>query len=263
MRTGMAPVHLAMDHVIGPRVLAFGHWHDEQCQMLRDKLTPSTNYHLVDVDTNDGLVSRQMLISPGLRFIGTDCFEPDSHNHSLLKSNLAAFDAVRTHAAALSDHDGFADLFRGSRNAGGISLAPTGKLRARHDLRSSQVALFSAERVGEEILDALAPETRLVWKSDTQGHDVKIVAALSAHFLHRVDAALIEAGSVTTAAPEMARFMGVIDSFSRHQSIKFGANTAALGDASHASICVIACSRLLGGFNTLAFVTTNRNSCSS
>ncbi|MBK7147207.1 MAG: hypothetical protein IPH76_19230 [Xanthomonadales bacterium] len=32
---GDSTVKLAMDQVIGPRTLAFGHWHDEHCALLR------------------------------------------------------------------------------------------------------------------------------------------------------------------------------------------------------------------------------------
>lgn len=216
-------VRLAMDYVIGPRTLAFGHWHDEHCQLIRQWLRPGTNYHLVDVGANAGLVSRQLLATHGLTFEGADCFEPDPENFSLLQTNLAPFAKVTLHAAALSDTDGEAELFRGARNAGDISLLPGAKLRAAKDLHARTVPLLSSARMATQILQSLDSEqTRLVWKSDTQGHDLKIVAAFPLEFWSRVDVALIEVRSVAAAAGEIEKFMAVVNSFPVRRSIRFG-----------------------------------------
>jgi len=223
------PVRLAMDYVIGPRTLAFGHWHDEHCQLIREQLIAGKPYHLVDVGANAGFVSRQLLATPGLNFSGADCFEPDAHNFSLLQANLAPFAGVNLHAAALSDVDGEAEIFRGARNAGDISLSPDAALSSRQDLHGNQVRLLSAERVGAQILQALpSADTRLVWKSDTQGHDVKIVAAMPASFWSRVDVALIEVRSLPSNTGEIDRFMAAVASFQVMRSVKFGANDVSL-----------------------------------
>jgi len=216
------PVRLAMDYVIGPRTLAFGHWHDEHCALIRERLQPGYTYRLVDVGANAGLVSRQLLATPGLHFEGADCFEPDPHNFSLLQANLAPFAGVRLHAAAVSDVDGSAELFRGARNAGDVSLTPGAKLRAVDDLRSIAVPLVAAARVAHDILQSLLGEqSRLVWKSDTQGYDIKIVAAMPQAFWERVTVALIEVPSVAASASEIAHFMAVVESFPVRRSIKF------------------------------------------
>jgi len=216
------PVHLAMDHVIGPRTLAFGHWHDEHCALIRACLQPGYTYRLVDVGANAGLISRQLLATPGLHFEGADCFEPDPHNFSLLQANLAPFAGVRLHAAAVSDIDGRAELFRGARNAGDVSLTPGAKLRSVDDLRSMAVPLVAAARVAQDALQSLLGEqSRLVWKSDTQGHDLKIVAAMPDTFWQRVTIALIEVPSVAASATEISRFMAVVESFPVRRSIKF------------------------------------------
>lgn len=220
---GQSSVRLAMDQVIGPRTLAFGHWHDEHCQLLRARMDSAATYHLIDVGANAGLVSRQLLTTPGLRFTGADCFEPDPHNFSLLSHNLAPFAGVHLHAAALSDHDGVAEIFRGARNAGDISLSPDAQLRSRADLHGQSVSLLSAQRLGTDMLARLAPGVRVVWKSDTQGHDLKIVAAIPAALWGRVDAALIELRSVKAAPEEFDRFMAVVAEFPVRRSVKFGA----------------------------------------
>jgi FkbM family methyltransferase len=218
-------VRLAMDYVIGPRTLAFGHWHDEHCGFIRNQLRQGQSYHLIDVGANAGLVSRQLLATPQLQFIGADCFEPDAQSFTLLTTNLAPFPGVTLHAAALSDSDGEAELFRGARNAGDISLTPDADLLARHDIGSQTVRLLSAERMAGQILQSLASEsTRLVWKSDTQGHDLKIVAAMPDEFWSRVDVALIEVRSVPATAQEITRFMAVVETFAVRRSVKRGAN---------------------------------------
>lgn len=218
------PVRLAMDFVIGPRTLAFGHWHDEHCELVRQHLAPGRNYHLVDVGANAGLVSRQLLASPGLNFLGADCYEPDPHNFSLLQTNLAPFAGVNTHRAGLSNADGEADIFRSSRNAGDISLTPDAELRARKDLHAQRIQLLDARREGDRILAALGTsDTRLVWKSDTQGHDLKIAAALPLAFWQRVDVALIEVTSVNADSAELAAFQRILAEFPTRRSIKFGA----------------------------------------
>lgn len=223
LRFGDATVRLAMDRVIGPRTLAFGHWHDEHCELLRARMDPARTYHLIDVGANAGLVSRQMLASPGLRFSGADCFEPDPHNFALLTHNLAPFGGMHLHPAALSDQEGQAEIFRGARNAGDISLTPDAQLRSRSDLHGQTVALVSAQRLGTEILARLDRNTRLIWKSDTQGHDLKIVAGMPRDLWDRVDAALVELRSVDSTPAELARFMEVVARFPVRCSVKFGA----------------------------------------
>jgi FkbM family methyltransferase len=228
LRHGQASVRLAMDHVIGPRTLAFGHWHDEHCQLLRARMDSASSYHLIDVGANAGLVSRQLLTTPGMQFCGADCFEPDPHNFALLTHNLAPFAGVHLHAAALSDHDGEAEIFRGARNAGDISLSPDAQLRSRTDLQGHTVPLLSAQRLGGEILARLAPGTRLVWKSDTQGHDLKIVASMPDAIWERVEVALVELRSVDATPAELERFMAVVARFPVRRSVKFGARDIGL-----------------------------------
>ena len=224
-----SPVRLAMDYVIGPRTLAFGHWHDEHCQWLRQHMQKGIPYHLVDVGANAGLVSRQLLASPGLRFEGADCFEPDPESFDLLQANLAPFERVRLHPEALSDIDGEAEMFRSSRNAGNISLMPDTELRARKDLRAQTVKLRAAGPAGARILESLvSPDTRLVWKSDTQGHDLKIIAAMPASFWQRVDVALVEVTSVATEAAELDRFLDIVAGFPVRRFIKHGAREVGL-----------------------------------
>lgn len=229
-----SPVRLAMDYVIGPRTLAFGHWHDEHCELIRRELKAGRRYHLVDVGANAGLVSRQLLASPGLTFEGADCFEPEPASFTLLQSNMSPFPTARLHAAALSDTDGEAHIFRGSRNAGDISLTPSAQLLARQDLQTHTVRLLEAGREAGAILGSLASDaTRLVWKSDTQGHDLKIVAALPAAFWQRVDVALIEVTSVAATDDEIERFVQVLAGFPIRRSLKFGGkdmSAAQVGD---------------------------------
>lgn len=216
-------VRLAMDRVIGPRTLAFGHWHDEHCQLIRNCLLPQRRYHLIDVGANAGLVSRQLLAGAPSLFSGADCFEPDPESFALLAANLAPFAQARCHQAALSDQDGEAQLFRGGRNAGDIALAPDAKLRASADLRGTVVRLLAAAPVARRLMAELPnADTRLVWKSDTQGHDLKIVAALPGDFWARVDVALIEVTSVATGADELERFMAALKQFPKLSSVKRG-----------------------------------------
>lgn len=218
-------VRLAMDYVIGPRTLAFGHWHDEHCALIREQLRDDRRYHLVDVGANAGLVSRQLLATPRLQFCGADCFEPDPDNYALLQHNLKPFADARLHAAALSNHDGYAEIFRSGRNAGDISLTPDAELRARSDLQARRIRLLDAAREGQRILDALPDGARLVWKSDTQGHDLTIAAALPEAFWQRVDVALIEITSNALPSDALRRFEGIVASFSTRRSVKFGSRT--------------------------------------
>ncbi|MBK7147208.1 MAG: FkbM family methyltransferase [Xanthomonadales bacterium] len=177
---------------------------------------------MIDVGANAGLVSRQLLAAPAAPFVGADCFEPDPHNHALLAHNLAPFAGVRTHEAALSDAEGEAELFRGARNAGDISLAPGARLRAQGELQRRVVRLLDGQRFGSDLLAALPAEVRLVWKSDTQGHDIRIVNALSDALWERVDAALIEVRSVPLETAARERFLNIVTRFPHCHSIGRG-----------------------------------------
>lgn len=219
-------LRLPLDGIIGPRTLAYGHWHDEQTAQLRALLRsmPGPPRLLVDMGANVGLVTRQLVAPDASAWVGACCFEPQRNNLEQLRFNLAPLRNITIVAAAVSDTAAQRVLHVDTGNAGDCSLddLPAGKQRTgvlheTVDVISGAQALahINAARVH-------APGARVVWKSDTQGHDLKIIHALPASFWAEVDVALIELRCSHASPAEIDTLLQVAGQFAHRASVKRG-----------------------------------------
>jgi FkbM family methyltransferase len=222
LRWGDSTVRLPMDGIIGPRTLAHGHWHDELAAVIRARL-PRYGGHrhlLVDVGANIGLVTRQLLAPRPEAWAGAVCFEPEAGNLERLRWNVAPLPGVRVEPFAVSDGSGTVTLHVDTGNAGDCSLLELPSGPRRKGVETQTVQMISGQDAWERIRALQQADHRLVWKSDTQGHDLTIVASMPAAMWDLVDIAMVEVRAVDVAPNVIARFMQVAAGFTSLQAVK-------------------------------------------
>ncbi len=221
-----SPLRLPLDGIIGPRTLAYGHWHDEQVAQLRAlvRKLPGPPRLLVDMGANVGLVTRQLLAPDPGQWVGACCFEPEPGNLAQLRFNLAPLPNITIVDAAVSDASAQRVLHVDSGNAGDCSLdeLPAGQPRAA--VLQKTVNVISGTHALQHIhaARAHAPGARVIWKSDTQGHDLKIIHALPASFWAEVDVAMIELRCDSASDAEVATLLQLAAQFAQRASVKRG-----------------------------------------
>lgn len=233
-----ASVRLPMDGIIGPRTLAHGHWHDEHTALIRQecaRLRPGPGHYLIDVGANIGLVTRQVMAAAPGQWAGAMCFEPEAGNIELLRWNLRGLPGVTIEPVALSDRAGTAVLHVDTGNAGDCSLLELPSGVQRKGVQQQQVPLMPCDEAARRIEQAAPAGSRFVWKSDTQGHDLTIVAAMPDSLWARTDVAMIEVRSVDVADAVIDRFLAVAGGFAHRHAIKRGRRPIGLPEL--ASFC--------------------------
>lgn len=198
-----------VDGAIFPHLLAHREWHFADVVRLAPTLTRPP-YRLIDIGANIGLFARQALLGlPGVA--AASCFEPAPDNLAHLRANLAALPA-RVEPYGLHVEEGALRYFRDAANAGNFSFNA-----AAVEGRPHAATEAPARRISEALLDAAAPEGtagfRLLWKSDTQGCDDALIAALPAAFWERADAVLFEAWRIEKPAADPAALAAVFAAF--------------------------------------------------
>jgi len=176
------------DRMILPAVLAAGAWLPEQLDFFNELLDKDTEYVLVDVGANIGLFSRQVLKAfPNIA--SAHCIEPEPANYRALCANLAGLEgtAVFTHRLALGAQAGTAAFFADIENCGNNSVHED----AMRDRAFAQ-STISVTAAGPWLSALLPGAEPIIWKSDTQGNDEAIVAAIPWPIWRRVRVAMIE-----------------------------------------------------------------------
>lgn len=170
------------DEEIGPVVFSTGGYERDYMAAALGALTERTGRSVagttfVDVGANIGTSTIDALVHFG--FGRAACFEPESHNHRLLRMNVllnGLEDRVTTYLVALSDADGDATLRRAARNLGDhvVQVPGTETAETDHDTTTVPVRCRRFDTLvedGELDLDTIG----LVWV-DTQGHDAFVLA---------------------------------------------------------------------------------------
>ena len=232
LRVGDSTLRLPMDGIIGPRTLAWGHWHGEHTDLIESKLASAgdASHFLIDVGANIGLVTRQLLASPRLRWSGAACFEPEAGNLASLRWNIAPLANATAFAVAISDRDTKGTLHVDLGNAGDCSLdeLPQGVTRA--GVAQQEVTLVSGATAFELIRPLRGEADRLVWKSDTQGHDLTIMAAMPDALWLRVALAMVEVRCSHVSDEALRRFLAIAAQFPHRSWIKRGERPVTLDE---------------------------------
>lgn len=230
LRVGETTLRIPLDGIIGPRTMAYGHWHGEHTSLIESKLAADggTKYFLIDVGANIGLVTRQLLASETLHWTGAACFEPETSNLESLRWNIAPLNNAAAFPVAISDKDSVATLHVDLGNAGDCSLdrLPDGIKRA--GVSSQEVTLVSGATAYDMIRQLHGVEERIVWKSDTQGHDLTIMASMPRELWARVCVAMVEVRCSTVSDDTLRRFLEIAEDFPYRSWIKRGEQSITL-----------------------------------
>lgn len=176
---------LRPDATILPSVVATGAWKPHLIDFIRDHAR-RVPYTLIDVGASSGLFSRQVLLSE-VTISRVVCFEPHPQNASCLRKNLAPWASlVELHEIGLSVSDGEALLHEDTLNHGHCSMDPD--MISDSHRNATEITL----RAAREQLEQLQLSAPIVWKSDTKGHDVAIIAASDERMWKLVELATIE-----------------------------------------------------------------------
>ncbi len=172
----------AADEEIGPVVFSTGGYERDYMAAALEALGTHSDRRVegttfVDVGANIGTSAVDALVHFG--FGRAACFEPESHNHRLLRMNVVLNgleERVTTYPCALSDSDGDATLTRAAHNFGDHVVQVPGTETAESNDEGATVQVRSRR------FDALVEEGELdlgtiglVWV-DTQGHEAFVVA---------------------------------------------------------------------------------------
>lgn len=122
--------------------------------------------------------------------------------------------------AAISDADALGTLHVDHGNARDCSLEPLPAGIERAGVSEQAVRLISGATAYTLISARRSPGDRVVWKSDTQGHDLKIVRAMPDALWDDTDVAMIEVRCSSVTDEEIARLMQVAARFPHRASIK-------------------------------------------
>lgn len=216
-------VSLPFDWVIGARTLAFGHWHDEQLCLIRNiqQLKNHKKYFLVDVGANSGLVTRQLVgqDKDGI-WAGAVCFEPEARNFTRLKRNTSHISNVFSYQNGISASDETIALNIDSGNSGDYSLDELPAMKNRSAVSQQYVDVISASKAWNIIESHNPSGFPIVWKSDTQGHDLRIITALPRNSWKSIEIAMVEVCSRSSTDAEISSFIEFVSDFRFLKKIK-------------------------------------------
>jgi FkbM family methyltransferase len=198
-------VRLVADYLMCPIVLGRHRWQIEELNFAKRVCLGSEPITLIDVGANMGLFSRQLLIAiPAIAKVF--CYEPEPQNFGCMSHNLKPFsDRVTMIEAAVSNRSGPTELYLDPTNNGNFSLAvdamPPNFGKILVDVRDVAI---ECETWGKG---------RIFYKSDTEGLDEQVAAAIRPDVWQRVFAGIMEIWPITKPAVDRALFAAILDRF--------------------------------------------------
>lgn len=205
------PLLVPTDQVILPTVFSHGCWQPEEIRFFADRLGREARYSLLDIGANIGLFSRQMTRAfPQIEQLY--CFEPSPLNFAALRFNLAPFgDRPGLHFinAALDTDDGMQTFYQDRANIGNHSL----NRGAMHDVRAYDEKQVQVLSIARWMDGNLFSDARLIWKSDTQGFDERIIASVPWAYWRRIDYAVVEIWRISKPDLDWTAFAARIEDF--------------------------------------------------
>jgi FkbM family methyltransferase len=201
---------MPFDQVMFPAIVAGG-WATDMLEFIQQHIDSARPYVVLDIGANVGLFTRQIALRlPNLaHFL---CVEAEPGNFRALQYNVGQLLGNRASLwnTALCDIDGEARFFRDAENIGNYSLNDDAMRDRPFDTVTVRCA--AADRW---MLDhvRLAEEERLIWKSDTQGHDELIISLTPMEVWDRIDVAVIELWRISKPCFDQDAFCRRLDAF--------------------------------------------------
>lgn len=206
--TENSTIRLVADYLMCPIVLGRHRWQIEELDFARRVCTGSEPITLIDVGANMGLFSRQILIA--VPFVSrVFAYEPESRNFDCLTHNLAPFgERIIATQAAVSNSAGQMEFYLDPTNSGNFSLAV--------DAMPPSYTKITVETrdVAAEASRWLDAKQRIFYKSDTEGLDELVAAAIPLDVWQHIFAGMIEIWNIKKPDYDGARFASILDQFS-------------------------------------------------
>ena len=199
-------LHIGCDNVMTPGTLLSYSWQSEIVQFTKMACAAQSSICLVDVGANCGLYSRQCLSEvSGIKSLFA--YEPHPRNFKSLQRNLAGIARVKCNQIGLSDATGSMDFHLDPENTGNYSLSVVAMPSSYTTIR---VEIVGVRHEANKWADEGLP---IFYKSDTQGFDEKIAAALDLDFWENVVGGIFELWRIDKPPYDMDRFVKIVESF--------------------------------------------------
>jgi len=198
-------VKLVTDYLMCPIVLGRHRWQIEELNFAKRVCLGAEPITLVDVGANMGLFSRQLLVAvPAITKVVA--YEPEPANFACMVHNLKPFgDRVTMIEAAVSNRAGQMEFYLDPTNNGNFSLAV--------DAMPPNFSKITVEVRDIATESAAWGDARIFYKSDTEGLDEQVAAAIAPEVWQRVFAGIMEIWPIKKPAVDSAAFAAVLDRF--------------------------------------------------
>jgi FkbM family methyltransferase len=199
------------DRMMYPATVACSGWAEGMLEFIQRRIDRERRYVVLDIGANIGLFTRQISLRlPNLtRFL---CVEAELGNFRVLQYNVGQLLGNRAVLwnVALSDRDGEAEFFRDAENIGNYSLNDDAMRDRPFD--TIAVRCVATDRWMLEYVRPAAEE-RLIWKSDTQGHDELIISVTPMEVWDRIEVAVVALWRIKKPDFDQEAFCRRLDGF--------------------------------------------------
>jgi FkbM family methyltransferase len=180
-------------------------WQIEELNFAKRVCVGAEPITLIDVGANMGLFSRQLLIAiPAIAKVF--CYEPEPQNFACMGHNLKPFgDRVMMIEAAVSNSSGQMEFYLDPTNNGNFSLAV--------DAMPPNFGKIVVDVRDVAIESATWGEGRIFYKSDTEGLDEQVAAAIRPDVWQRVFAGIMEIWPIKKPVVDRSSFAAILDRF--------------------------------------------------
>lgn len=179
-------IELFIDQIITPNVIKDGCWDIFIINFIKKFSKKKTVYTIIDIGANIGLISRQ-IINSGIKIRFVFCFEPEINNFLLLKNNINFFKNIFFFNVGLGKvKKNSAKLYLDTLNKGNYSFINKNKKK-----QYSISKILNANHTLKKIIFN-KKINNIIYKSDTQGHDLEIFLSLDVDILKKIKIISIE-----------------------------------------------------------------------
>jgi FkbM family methyltransferase len=201
-------LYVPCDNVIGKQSVINGSWEKNKLDHLEKLIDNKKKYVLVDVGANVGLFSRQCL-SKFTNISKVFTYEPHPEHYNKLKKNFQNISKVSFHNNALGDKNEQTKFYTDTDNAGQFSLI---KDRMKAQYAEIKVDVLSANL---ESKSWLLEDNPIIYKSDTEGMDIRIATNLEDDFWDKVAFGFIEITKKDYVNFDEYKFINILKKFNK------------------------------------------------
>ena len=177
-------IFVRFDQIITPNILRDGNWDVEIINFIT-QVIKKKNYMFIDVGANIGLITRQLFFKTKIKKFY--CIEPEKINFELLSKNLSVIEKKKLKLFNFALTDTFnkkAKIYLDLKNSGNFSLLGTKGKNYNNIITKNINNFFSNINFSKN--------EKIIYKSDTQGYDEKLIMALNEKYLRRIDIMILE-----------------------------------------------------------------------